>query len=249
MTAKAGKRIMNQSAAHTVRKSLPGVFRFSVAGFLGALVVLIMAAPFVSQLPNGRMIESGLMTMVLVSAVLAVGHRRRMLLFAVILVAPAVVGRWLHHFLPNLATTVFFLTAAMVFILFVIWQLFRFILCAPRVDVEVICAGISSYLLLGLLWAFAYMLVANTITKAFIFNGQVETANDMTNFTSVYFSLVTLTTVGFGDIVPNCQIARMLAAMEAMTGTLFVAILISRLVSLYSRDPRPNAAAAPNDKP
>lgn len=239
---------MTDKTSKLLQKHLPGVFRFSVAGFLGALIFLIFVAPFVAELPNGQMLESGMMTLVLISAVLAVGHRRRMLFFAVILVSPAVIGRWLHHFWPSLTTAVFFLIAVMVFIMFIIWQLFRFILRAPRVDVEVICAGISSYLLLGLLWAFAYMLVANTTPRAFMFNGQAETAMDMTNFNSVYFSFVTLTTVGFGDIVPNCQVARMLAALEAMTGTLFVAILISRLVSLYSNTPQPDGAAAQNHK-
>ena len=239
---------MNEVSGKSFRKSLPGVFRFSVTGFLMALVILMFAAPFIGHFQYGQMIESSLMTLVLVSAVMAVGHQRRMFFLAMVLVAPAVTGRWLHHFLPNLTTAVFFLTSVMVFIAFVIWQLFRFILRAPRVDAEVLCAGISTYLLLGLLWGFAYMLVANTIPKAFIFDGQIEAATDMTTFTGVYFSFITLTTVGFGDIVPNCQVARMLAAMEAMTGTLFVAILISRLVSLYSRNPAPDSAASGNAK-
>jgi voltage-gated potassium channel Kch len=53
-------------------------------------------------------------------------------------------------------------------------------------------------------------------------------------FISFYFSLITLTTVGFGDIAPLAEMARMLASLEALTGTLFIAILISRLVAVYS---------------
>jgi hypothetical protein len=97
-------------------------------------------------------------------------------------------------------------------------------------------------LLLGLLWGFAYMLVACLVPGAFYFDGQIEGAKEMTSFTSVYFSFVTLSTVGYGDITPVASVARMLAAAEAMTGTLFVAILISRLVSLYSSQPPPPPA-------
>jgi voltage-gated potassium channel Kch len=67
----------------------------------------------------------------------------------------------------------------------------------------------------------------------------------MDGFTAYYFSFVTLTTVGYGDITPLTNGARALAAMEAMTGTLYVAVLISRLVALYSsqgsrlREPEP----------
>jgi voltage-gated potassium channel Kch len=56
----------------------------------------------------------------------------------------------------------------------------------------------------------------------------------MTRFNAFYFSFITLTTVGYGDITPVSPIARMLAVMEAMTGTLFLGVLIARLVSLYS---------------
>ncbi len=56
----------------------------------------------------------------------------------------------------------------------------------------------------------------------------------MDGFLAYYFSFVTLTTVGYGDITPVSSGARALAAMEAMTGTLYVAVLISRLVALYS---------------
>jgi hypothetical protein len=56
----------------------------------------------------------------------------------------------------------------------------------------------------------------------------------MNGFTGFYFSFITLSTVGYGDITPVSRAARWLAAMEAMTGLLYVAVLIARLVSLYS---------------
>jgi hypothetical protein len=56
----------------------------------------------------------------------------------------------------------------------------------------------------------------------------------MQGFNAFYFSFVTLSTVGYGDITPVSKVARMLAALEAMTGLLYVAVLIARLVSLYS---------------
>jgi len=219
------------------QKSLVGISRFSVAGFLVCLVVLFIAAPFAQMFELGRLIEPSLLTATLISAVLAVGHRRQVFWLAVLILMPTVVGRWLNHFWPETVTPVWFLTCILVFILFIIIQLMRFILVAPRVDGEIVCAGISVYLLLGLLWGFAYMLVAWLVPGAFFFDGRIEAPQEMTSFTSVYFSFVTLSTVGYGDITPVAGVARMLAAAEAMTGTLFVAILISRLVSLYSKQP------------
>ncbi len=56
----------------------------------------------------------------------------------------------------------------------------------------------------------------------------------MNGFTSLYFSFITLSTVGYGDIVPASEVARMLAMVEAMFGMFYMAMLVARLVSLYS---------------
>jgi hypothetical protein len=68
----------------------------------------------------------------------------------------------------------------------------------------------------------------------------------MKGFTCVYFSFITLSTVGYGDITPAVDVARMLAAAEATTGTLFVAVLIARLVAMYSSGSQTDGPARKN---
>ena len=133
-----------------------GLLRHSVAWFLGALVLMFVTAPFIEELPNGNLIEAALLTVVLGTAVLAVGGRRRTLLLASVLVAPVVVARWLHHFGLRDGTYSFHIAAFLVFIAFVVFHFLRFILRSPRVNSEVLCAAVATYLLLGLLWAAAY---------------------------------------------------------------------------------------------
>jgi hypothetical protein len=87
--------------------------------------------------------------------------------------------------------------------------------------------------MLGLLWTVAYWLVDQLTPGAFAFNGNAE-RQSIRGFNAFYFSFVTLSTVGYGDITPVSKVARMLAAMEAITGLLYVAVLIARLVALYS---------------
>jgi hypothetical protein len=118
---------------------------------------------------------------------------------------------------------------------FVIAHMLRFVLRAPVVTVEVLCGSIAAYLMLGLMWTVACWLVDQlTPGGAFSFNtsGGGESINGFTGF---YFSFITLSTVGYGDITPISRFARWPAALEAMTGLLYVAVLIARLVSLYSR--------------
>ena len=208
--------------------------RFSTVQLLIALALLFTCAPFVEEVKGGPLIVSILLSFVLLSAVLAVASRRRTLIVALLLAIPAVTARWINHFQPDLVPPPVFLTAALVLIAFVVMNLLRFVLRAPSVNTEVLCASIAAYLMLGLLWTLAYWLVDQlTPGGAFSFNTNAGTRS-MNGFNGFYFSFITLSTVGYGDITPVSKVARMLAAMEAMTGLLYVAVLIARLVSLYS---------------
>jgi len=211
-----------------------GVRRYSSVELLGALILLIAAMPFVDDLPHGATVESALLSLVMISAGLAVGGRRNVLLLALLLLLPALITRWTHHLFPHLVSPTVHLVFCLIFIAFVVANILRFILRATRVDTEVICAAISVYLMIGMLWGFAYMLVGICSNEAFYFAPIWNDARTMTPFNSFYFSFTTLSSVGFGDITPSSKVARMLAVMETITGILYIAVLISRLVSLYT---------------
>src|SRR5216110_2101421 len=208
--------------------------RFSTVQLLIALALFFIWAPFVEEIEGGELIVSGLFSLVLVAGVLAVADRKRVLVIALVLAIPAIAGRWINHFRPNLVPPAVFLVAGLVLVAFVVVNLLRFVLRAPSVNTEVLCASISAYLMLGLMWTMAYWLVDQlTPEGAFSFNTSAGT-HSMNGFNAFYFSFVTLSTVGYGDITPVSKVVRMLAAMEAMTGLLYMAVLIARLVALYS---------------
>jgi hypothetical protein len=235
--------VPNQAKTRLPRPSLThsGLFRFSVARFLAALVLLFFSSPFLEQLKNGPVLEVLLATLVMCMGVLAVGARHRTLVAAIILVVPAVLGTWLHHLWPAYCPLGAVLAARLIFLAFVVSRLLVFILRAPKVDSEVLCAGVSIYLLMGLVWAIAYLIVAQESPGAFAFSVPPDSPHEMTRFNAFYYSFMTLTTVGYGDIAPVSKFARMLAVLESMSGTLFVGVLIARLVSLYS-------ASAPSEE-
>jgi hypothetical protein len=212
---------------------IPRFRRFTSVQLLVALALLFFFFPFVEDVKGGDIIVSVLLSLVLLCAVFAVADRKRVLVIAVALAIPAIAGRWISHFRPDLVPPPVFLTAGLVLIAFVVANLLRFVLRAPSVNVEVLCASISAYLMLGLLWTVAYWLVDQLNPEAFAFNTS-EGRQSISGFNAFYFSFVTLSTVGYGDITPVSKVARMLAAMEAMTGLLYVAVLIARLVAIYS---------------
>ena len=213
---------------------IPRFGRFSTVQLLIALALFFIWAPFVEEIEGGELIVSALFSLVLLAGVVAVADSKRVLVIAIVLAIPAIAGRWMNHFRPDLVPPGVFLAAGLILIAFVVANLLRFVLRAPSVNADVLCASISAYLMLGLMWTLAYWLVDQlTPGGAFSFNTNGGTRS-INGFTGFYFSFITLSTVGYGDITPVSRIARWLAAMEAMTGLLYVAVLIARLVALYS---------------
>ncbi len=209
-------------------------WRVSTVKLLIALILLFAVTPFIEDLPNGDFVESGLVTLVMILSLVAVGRDHRVLISAAMLFVPAMAGKWLNHFFPNYVSPLFFPVFGIAFFAFTIYRILRFILQTTHVDNEILSAGIVVYLMLGLLWAQAYMLLAQLTPDTFQFSLAQHSGRHMGGFNAFYFSFSALTTVGFGDITPVSKVARTLAVMEAVTGTLYLAILISRLVGMYS---------------
>ena len=212
----------------------PDAWRVSTVKLLIALILLFAMTPFIEDLPNGDLVESCLVTLVMIASLIAVARSPRVLMAAALLIVPAIAGKWLNHFFPNHVSSHYFFGFGIAFFGFTIYHILRFILQTVRVDAEVLCAGIVAYLMLGLLWSLAYVLLAQLTPGSFSFALADSSASRMDGFNAFYFSFGTLTTVGFGDITPVSKIARTLAVMEAVTGTFYLAILISRLVGMYS---------------
>jgi len=190
----------------------------------------MLLSPFVDQVPGGFLLATVLMTLVFLSALLAIGGRVRTMV-GIVLVAPALLGEWLSYWQPDILSVVI-RGSGVLFIGYVVLEFLRFIVRAPRVDFGVLCAGIATYLMLGLLWSFAYILVDRLVPDSFVFTVGPVSSHSMNNFNALYFSFTTLSTVGYGDIIPVSGVARMLAMAEAVFGMFYVTLLIARLALL-----------------
>lgn len=192
--------------------------------FLGLLVLfLFVLPPLVEREGSGRglVIDVGL-SLLLLAGVAAVSAHRAVRAVLFVLVVGALVVRWGPFSAPATAVAALVTVVAMAFV--VVVQAFR----TGPVNVHRIQGAVAAYLLLGLAWALAYETVALLATGAFSAASPAEP--DRQGF--VYFSFVTLTTVGYGDVTPVHPVARSLAVAEALTGQLYPAILLARLVSL-----------------
>ena len=122
-------------------------------------------------------------------------------------------------------------TAIMLFLLIAIGVTFRDVATDPDVSANRIVGAIAVYMLLGVLWAVAYTIVHLVWPGSF--TGFDSRAGGEWDSEWLYYSFVTMTTLGYGDISPVSPIARLLAYLQAVVGQLYIAILVAGLVGAY----------------
>ncbi len=216
--------------------SLSKLGRLRFPWLLVSLVLLLLLSPFFGGDGIGGVILKVLFTLVLFSAVYAASGRRGYLVIAACLAVPWVMLSWSRMAwggtVPWIAADIsadLLLIGLNVFTLGVV--LVRTVK-AEAVDLDVLCGAISVYLLLGVTWAVCYRVIETLAPGSFALIEPVIAA-DWSQL--LYFSLTSLTTLGYGDITPLSPVARVWSTLEAVTGVLYIAILIARLVSLYRR--------------
>ncbi|MBM3150318.1 MAG: hypothetical protein FJ126_07725 [Deltaproteobacteria bacterium] len=116
-----------------------------------------------------------------------------------------------------------------------------FIFQSPRIHLDTIFAAVMAYLLIAMIFAQIYALLMIWEPASFKFpSSAVVDSDNIFRSDLVYFSLVTIATLGYGDIVPQMGLARMLAVVEAVVGQFYVAVLVAWLVGmLISQSLRP----------
>jgi hypothetical protein len=192
------------------------------------LLLTMIVAPLVTALElTGTFIEL-LLAANLVAAVMPVTaaiSRRALLTLTGLLCVARFVFHWFEHSALSAISlglwTIMGLVAAA--------HALRFAFQARAVDTEHLYASLSAYLLAGIFFGSFYWVLEQIVPGTFQITGA------FTRMSAIYFSFVTLATLGYGDIVPRTDVARGLAIVEGVGGQLFLAVLVARLVSLYAR--------------
>ena len=195
--------------------------------FLGMLVLFTFVFPLSSLVEQHMNVYIDIAYSLLLVSGIAISWGRPILFYLGVSAGLAgLLTRWGVRLYPPLINVreFFSLVALLLMVVILLVRVFeRGPVSGSRVQ-----GAIAAYLLLGLGWAHAYAIVSRMHPQAFTSSGQ----QPLTPAGWTYFSFVTLTTVGYGDIVPNAPVARMLAMGEALTGQLYLAVLVARLVAL-----------------
>jgi hypothetical protein len=209
-----------------------GSRRFLV--LLLSLIILLLLYPVLIELGLVRFFRFAIVG-VLMLAVYALAGRRRLLIAALILVVPSIASQVLMYLFPAREDAlVAGVLSAMLFLGFTTVVILRSVLETGPVTGDRIAGAVVVYLLIGLVWMLIYALIAVLHPGGFRLPGELAgKLGDGGEFTFLFFSFVTLTTLGYGDITPVTPAGQTAAWLEAATGQLYLAILVARLVALH----------------
>jgi len=200
---------------------------------LAALIVLICIYPFDDDSFLSDLFFGFLDSVILLAAAFAASRSRRSLLFASLFVAPMVALLWLHTINRDKLSGDLLLLVVALFYGFTIFRVFSDVLRPGVVTQQKICGAISVYILAACMWASLYSLVESLLPGSFAISERPDLGTTLEWKDFIFFSFTTLTSTGYGDIVPLGRHAQSLTILQQLAGVFYVAILIARLAGLY----------------
>jgi hypothetical protein len=212
--------------------------RWKFTALLLALLALLVAYPLLKGSEPFARLFTLLLVTVLVASLLALFQRRSSRLAAVVLGAPSLAGVLTHHLLPATApalASLFFHLFPVIFLGYTVGTILTALFAGTEVSADSISGAFCGYLLIGLAFGHLYCLAETFAPGSFLVQehlGPLPAGEGRRLSLLAYFSLITLTTVGYGDVLPRSAPARTLAWVEAVIGQFYVAVVIAELIAL-----------------
>jgi hypothetical protein len=195
------------------------------------ILVFLILNPLLEKNQMGEAVLLFSMYATLISATRALSERTRVRWPATLLAVSSMLAMTVAHFFPYRPLWIVDWAILAAFFGFISVGFFSYLGRPGAVTDDRIFVSVSLYLLLGMLWFSLYNLLEAVHPGSFAL--QSTPLSSLPRGTLIYLSLATLTTLGYGDIVPVTPIARMVAALEAVAGVLYIAITVARLVAGY----------------
>ena len=194
-----------------------------------SIVCYLFISPFLQDFPGLRSLVNIFLTGILISGVYAVSQEKRVALVAACLAAPMFISMWVYQFTDIATLETVGDCFGVVFLSFLAVLILRSVISAKEVSSDVICGAIVVYLFIGVIWGDLFNLIETMQPGSF--SSSLENVRQGESV-FVYFSFVTLTTLGYGDILPISAPARSFAYLEALIGQIYLTVLVAALVGL-----------------
>lgn len=210
--------------------------RYKYELLLCAQLILAAISPLFSATVAERLMVNSALTLVFATALYIAANTRRHFIIGLCLMVPSFVLLWGARLDASRSFELLAYAGAAAFLCYITFLILADIVSARLVTFDVIAGGISVYLLFGNIWGLLYAIIGRLDPTAFIIPEAtaVYLGDSIGNTSSaMYFSFVTLTTLGYGDITPVNTLARTLAYLEAAVGQVYLTVLIASLVGMH----------------
>ncbi len=199
---------------------------------LAALILTLVVSPIIDMYGEAshRLYLVILTTVLMISAVHAASVSRFGRVVGVVLAAIWVLLAWFRLLSDTLNATMWSDIALMVLLFYVLVILIGRTVSLKETNFDSLCGAVAAYFLIAAAWAVSYRVIEVVVPGSFSIHGQ---SLGSVGSHWLYYSLTTITTLGYGDITPVSPFARMWSTLEASAGVLYIALLIARLLSLY----------------
>ncbi|CAN5370050.1 potassium channel family protein [soil metagenome] len=201
---------------------------------LVAMMLLLVGYPLIQEHIGSRLLLLILRTIVFLMVLQVSFSYHHLRWVALVLAIGALVGAWARHTVTGLSAqdgAYLFHTSAALFQTLIVAVMLRSVLKSKDVTVNSIAAALSGYLFMGVVFGHVYTIIETQSPGSFA--GCAAVTDDRRHALLSYFSFVTLTTVGYGDITPLSDPARSLATCEAVLGQFYMAVLIAGLIGKW----------------
>ncbi len=197
-----------------------------------SLIIFLFSAAVVVEFPDGlgEDIFSAVTVLMLLVSIKSLKTERSWTGAVYALIAVFVIFTVFGKFVDHKVTVYLILITLLIFFIGSFSNAAKQVLFVGDIDGNKIIGSLSLYILLGLIWTMIYLLLLAMDPSAF---SGIEAANWQQGFARVaYYSFVTLTTLGYGDVLPTNHVAEFFVYMEAIIGVFYMAIIVSSLISL-----------------
>lgn len=204
-------------------------FQFLLVCFLFYLLL----GPFIEYIPFAPGILNLILSALLILAVISIRKKTHLIKGSVILLAVTIILLWVGSLgLIELSAKAAGILLCL-FLCSLVYSFGKYIFAAKLVDTNLICATLCLYLFLGLLWGTIYAIIESYTPGSFAGElfANTRTPTERLHY-FYYFSYITLTTLGYGDILPQTRVAAAMCQVEAILGQFFTAVLVARLVGV-----------------
>jgi hypothetical protein len=208
--------------------------------FLSSLLLWLISFPIIHEWYSHYLgIIETFFSLLLIAGAYVISRNPQILTIASLIALLGTTIMWFDVIIKSMPLLITGLFLQVLFLGLTAYTIIHYVMSYQKVNADTIYGAISVYLLLGIMWAMAYTTLELAMPESFSFSQNFSNTNIMIAGHQFYFSqfmyysFVTLTTLGYGDILPITLEARGLASLEAVVGQLYIAVLVARLVGLH----------------